>query len=68
MDERGLNSEECKIFCLPPELLVPIFILAQAESNQYPFPYNVRFDTPFPIMFDSKFASATFPASGEPFL
>ena len=44
MDERGLDSEECKISCLPPELLAPIFILAQAESNQHPFPYNIRFE------------------------
>jgi hypothetical protein len=41
MDERVVK---CKISCLPPELLAPIFILAQAESNQDPFFDGIRFE------------------------
>jgi hypothetical protein len=41
-DERA--AVECKISCLPPELLAQIFILAQAESNQHPFFDGIRFE------------------------
>jgi len=45
-NKRRAKSEECRISCLPPELLALIFILAQAESksNRHPLSSNTPFE------------------------